>query len=51
MLFNVRADPGERHDLAAREPARVKTMRELVIAWEKDVDAEAEALKTGSAKP
>ena len=51
MLFNVRADPGERHDLAAREPARLKAMRELVIAWEKDVDAEAEALKTGSAKP
>jgi len=51
MLFNVRADPGERHDLASREPARVKAMRELVIGWEKDVDAEAEGLKTSSAKP
>jgi arylsulfatase A-like enzyme len=43
LLFNVRTDPGERGDLAARDPARVKAMRALVTAWEKDVDDEAKA--------
>ena len=43
FLFNVRTDPGERHDLASVEPARVRAMRELVTEWEKDVDAEAKA--------
>jgi arylsulfatase A-like enzyme len=43
LLFNVRTDPGERHDLAGREPARVRAMRALVAAWEQDVDAEASA--------
>ncbi len=42
FLFNVRDDPGERRDLAGRETARVKALRALVDAWEKDVDAEAE---------
>lgn len=37
FLFNVRTDPGERHDLAGREPARVSAMRAEVAAWEKDV--------------
>ena len=41
MLFNVRSDPGERHDLAGQDPARVKAMRALVTAWEKNVDEEA----------
>jgi arylsulfatase A-like enzyme len=43
FLFNVRDDPGERHDLAGREPARVAALRARVAAWEKDVDAEREA--------
>jgi arylsulfatase A-like enzyme len=45
LLFNVRTDPGERHDLAARDPGRVKAMRGLVTAWEKDVDDEAKGLR------
>jgi arylsulfatase A-like enzyme len=43
LLYNVRTDPGERDDLAGRDPARVKAMRALVTAWEKDVDDEAKA--------
>jgi arylsulfatase A-like enzyme len=41
FLFNVRTDSGERNDLAGRDPARVRAMRALVDAWEKDVDGEA----------
>ena len=33
--------PEERHDLAGRDPSRVRAMRMLVTAWEKDVDEEA----------
>jgi arylsulfatase A-like enzyme len=42
LLYNVRADPGERDDLARHDPARVKAMRALLDAWEKDVDGEAD---------
>jgi arylsulfatase A-like enzyme len=45
FLFDVRTDPGERRDLAGRDPARVKAMRALVDAWEKDVDGEAGGLR------
>jgi arylsulfatase A-like enzyme len=45
FLFDVRRDPGERHDLVGRDPGRVKALRALVAAWEKDVDTEAAALK------
>jgi arylsulfatase A-like enzyme len=37
FLFDVRADPAERNDLAGRDPARVAAMRAQVAAWEKDV--------------
>jgi arylsulfatase A-like enzyme len=41
LLFNVRTDPGERRDLAARNPTTVRRLRALLDAWEKDVDTEA----------
>jgi arylsulfatase A-like enzyme len=41
FLYNLRHDPGERHDLAGREPARVRALRALVADWERDVDGEA----------
>ena len=41
LLFNVRRDPGERTDLAKSETPRVRTLRQLIVAWEADVDAEA----------
>jgi arylsulfatase A-like enzyme len=37
MLFDLRNDPGERHDLAARYPDRVRRLRALIDAWERDV--------------
>jgi arylsulfatase A-like enzyme len=43
LLFDVRSDPGERHDLASRHPDVVRQLRGLLAAWEKDVDAEAAA--------
>jgi arylsulfatase A len=41
LLFDLRADPGERRDLAAQRPDLVRQLRGLLAAWEKDVDAEA----------
>jgi arylsulfatase A-like enzyme len=41
LLYDLRSDPGERHDLAAAQPGVVRQLRGLIAAWEKDVDAEA----------
>ncbi len=41
LLFDLRTDPGERHDLAAAQPGVVRQLLGLIGAWEKDVDAEA----------
>ena len=43
MLYDLRADPGERNDLARRHPAMVRELRQLILDWEKDVDQSAEA--------
>ncbi len=44
FLFNLRADPGERNDLAAQHPDIVARLRPLVEAWEKEVEADAAAV-------
>jgi arylsulfatase A-like enzyme len=44
FLFNLRDDPGERNDLAARHPEIVARLRPLLDAWEKEVEADATAL-------
>jgi hypothetical protein len=36
----LRADIGERNDLAPQRPDIVAKLRPLVAAWEKDVDGE-----------
>jgi arylsulfatase A-like enzyme len=36
-LSNLEADPGERKNLAAAEPERVRKMMELLRAWQRDV--------------
>jgi arylsulfatase A-like enzyme len=41
LLFDLRGDLGERHDLASRRPDIVRRLLPLLAAWEKDVDAEA----------
>ena len=45
LLFDLKADIGERNDLAAARPDLVSKLRPLLAAWEKDVDAEAKAMK------
>jgi hypothetical protein len=45
LLFNLKADIGERHDLAAARTDLVSKLLPLLIAWEKDVDAEAKLAK------
>ena len=42
LLFDLREDPGERHDLAARHPDRVVQLTRLLADWEADVDAGSE---------
>jgi arylsulfatase A-like enzyme len=37
LLFDVTRDPGERDDLAARYPDRVRRLKDMLDAWEKDV--------------
>ena len=41
LLFNVRADPGERNEVSGQYQALARELRPLITAWEADVDAEA----------
>lgn len=43
LMFDVRKDVGEREDLAQQQPSSVRRLRQQLLAWEKDVDAEAKA--------
>jgi arylsulfatase A-like enzyme len=36
LLFDVDADPGERHDLAAQHPEVIVRLKSLLADWEKD---------------
>jgi len=38
-LYDLAADVGERDDLAAAQPERVRSMRAMLHAWYRDVDA------------
>jgi arylsulfatase A-like enzyme len=51
MLYDLRNDPGERHDLSASNVAVTRRLSQLLIAWEKDVDSEAKALTSSAGKP
>jgi arylsulfatase A-like enzyme len=42
-LFDVKRDPGERHDLAWQQQPLVRKLWLQLNDWEKDVDAEAVA--------
>lgn len=39
-LYNLADDPGESKNLATREPARVKALRDQLIAWRKAIGAQ-----------
>ncbi len=39
-LFNLAADPGERHDLAATEPARAAALLAELRAWRRNIGAQ-----------
>jgi arylsulfatase A-like enzyme len=41
FVYNIRADIGERHDLANQRQDVARRLRGLLTAWERDVDAEA----------
>jgi arylsulfatase A-like enzyme len=43
MVFDLRNDLGERNDLARERQDVARRLRPLIAAWEKDVDAEAQA--------
>ncbi len=38
LLFDLRDDPGERHDLAAQHPDLVVLLKGKIADWEKAVD-------------
>ena len=43
FIFNLREDPGERHDLSNQRQDVAQRLWPLLQAWERDVDAEAKA--------
>jgi arylsulfatase A len=43
LLFDVRTDPGERHDVAQQHIDLIRELRSLVAGWEADVDASNKA--------
>ncbi|MEP7309611.1 MAG: sulfatase-like hydrolase/transferase [Acidobacteriota bacterium] len=43
LLFNLRQDVGERHDMANQRQDIARMLRPLIARWEADVDAEAKA--------
>jgi arylsulfatase A-like enzyme len=42
FVFDVTNDPGERRDLARTRPDIARRLREKLLAWERDVDGEAQ---------
>jgi arylsulfatase A-like enzyme len=51
FLFNLPADPGEKHDLAAAQPARVSEMRARLHAWYRETGAKFLRAKAGGPEP
>lgn len=47
MLFDLSNDIGERNDLSATRTDIVRRLRQLAVAWQKDVDSEATARAGG----
>ena len=45
LLFNLRDDMGERHDLTAQRPDLVRRLRNLLADWARSVDTDAKGVK------
>ncbi|MGV3540191.1 MAG: sulfatase/phosphatase domain-containing protein, partial [Rufibacter sp.] len=43
-LYNLKADPSEKNDLAAQMPDKVKELQQLLDTWKKEVNAEKPVL-------
>ena len=50
-LFNLATDPGEKEDLAERQPDKVHTMRKDLHAWYRRVDAKFLRQQPGGPRP
>jgi arylsulfatase A-like enzyme len=50
-LYNLKEDPGERHDLADKIPDQVKLMRPKLHRWYQDVGAKFLTIKGNSGEP
>jgi arylsulfatase A-like enzyme len=50
-LYNLKADAGEKNDLATAQPDRVKAMRTRLHAWYREVGAKFLKAKAGGAEP
>jgi arylsulfatase A len=48
LLFDLRTDPGERHDVAQQHGDLIREIRSRVAKWEDDVNAEAKQRATGT---
>jgi arylsulfatase A-like enzyme len=48
LLFDLRSDPGEHHDVAQQHGDVIRELRSLVAKWEADVDAEAKQRAPGT---
>jgi arylsulfatase A-like enzyme len=44
LLYNLREDIGERHDMTAQRPDIVRRLRPLLTAWTQSVDADGKAV-------
>jgi arylsulfatase A-like enzyme len=51
LLFDLRTDPGERHDVAHQHGDLVRELRTLVAKWEADVDAEGKERRLSPPQP
>lgn len=48
-LYNLKADPEEKNNLADKQPAKVAELQRMLDAWKKDVKAEAAVVNGGPA--
>lgn len=51
MLFNLAADIGEQHDLAAEQPDKLAALKKLYEAWSAEVDVDFHKLEASSSTP